>query len=361
MQYRTFGRTGVEVSEIGHGTWTMGSMWGPRDDKEAINSLIRSLELGVTFIDTAFVYGDGHSEQLIGKVFKQTGKKVFVATKVPPKNHQWPARHHVPVEETFPEDHIIEYTEKSLKNLQMDCVDLQQLHVWSDNWLPLHCHPEARNADRRIQMSQLDSSPAAQNDIRGNSNKNINLDWLEAVEKLKQQGKIKYFGVSINDHEPDSALKIVESGIVDSVQVIYNIFDQTPEKKLFPACKKHSVAVIARVPFDEGSLTGTLTPDTQFPKGDWRKNYFKGDRLKQTCKRVEKIRSLTQNSGCTLPQIALKFCLEHSAVSTVIPGMRKIHHVEDCCTASDGKFLTSEILTELKKHAWSRNFYPSYG
>lgn len=302
----------------------MGSMWGPRNDKEAINSIIRSIELGVTFIDTAFVYGDGHSEQLIGKVFKQTGKKVFVATKVPPKNHEWPARHHIPVEETFPKDHIIEYTEISLKNLQMDCVDLQQLHVWSDNWLK-------------------------------------NTSWLESVEKLKQQGKIKYFGVSINDHEPDSALKIVESGIIDSVQVIYNIFDQTPNKTLFPACEKHNVAVIARVPFDEGSLTGTLTPDTEFPKGDWRKKYFKGDRLKQTCKRVEKIKALTQDSGYTLPQIALKFCLSHSAVSTVIPGMRKIHHIEDCCAASDGKPLTSDVLTELKKHAWSRNFYPSYG
>src|SRR3989338_127645 len=194
MQYRIFGRTGEKVSEIGHGTWTMGSMWGPRDDKAALDSLIRALELGVTFIDTAWVYGDGHGEELIAAALKKTKKKVFVATKCPPKNFGWPARHHVPVEETFPPEHVIAYTEKSLKNLRMDCVDLQQLHVWSDNWL-----------EKPI--------------------------WLEAVEKLKRQGKIRYFGVSINDHEPDSALKIVQSGLIDSIQVIYNIFDQTPEEK----------------------------------------------------------------------------------------------------------------------------------
>ncbi|MBI4411673.1 MAG: aldo/keto reductase [Deltaproteobacteria bacterium] len=324
MQSRTFGRTGQKISEIGHGTWTMGSMWGPRDDKAALDSLIRSLELGVTFIDTAWVYGNGHSEELIAAAFKRTRKKVFVATKVPPKNFGWPARHRVPVEETFPPDHVINYTEKSLKNLRTDCVDLQQLHVWSDNWL---------------------EQPI----------------WLEAVEKLKKEGKIRYFGVSINDHEPNSALKIVASGLIDSVQVIYNIFDQTPEEKLFPLCQKHNVAVIARVPFDEGSLTGTLTPDMQFHKEDWRKKYFTPDRLKETCARVEKLKFLIRGEVKTLPQAALKYCLSHPAVSTVIPGMRTIAHVEDDCAASDGKLLTAGELAELKKHAWPRNFYPTYG
>ncbi|MDO8519014.1 MAG: aldo/keto reductase [Deltaproteobacteria bacterium] len=314
MQTRPFGKKDLQVSEIGHGTWTMGSMWGPRDDEKALSSLIRSLELGVTFIDTAYVYGDGHSEQLIAKAFKKTGKKVFVATKVPPKNYQWPARHHVPVSETFPAEHIVKFTETSLKNLEMDCVDLQQLHVWSDNWLD-----------------------------QG--------DWLTAVEKLKRDGKIRFFGVSINDHEPDSALKIVESGLIDSVQVIYNIFEQRPEEKLFPLCQKMGVAVIARVPLDEGSLTGTLTPKTQFPKGDWRKHYFTPERLKETCARVEKIKNL--------PHTALQFCLSHPAVTTVIPGMRTIAHVEDNCAAS-GKKLSASELAELKKQAWPRNFYPVY-
>lgn len=324
MQYRTFGRTLEKVSEVGHGTWTMGSMWGPRDDAEALRSLKKSLELGVNFIDTAFVYGDGHSEQLIAKALKETGKKVFVATKVPPKNFQWPARDHVPIEETFPADHIVQYTEVSLKNLQMECVDLQQLHVWSDNWIKT-------------------------------------TDWLNGVEKLKREGKIRYFGISINDHQPNNALKMVETGLIDSVQVIYNLFDQTPGERLLPACQKHRVGVIARVPFDEGSLTGTLTPNTQFAEGDWRKKYFKGDRLKITCERVEKIKSLIKDSGYTLPQIALKFCLSHPAVSTVIPGMRKVGHVEDCSASSDGKALNADLLERLKGEAWPRNFYPSYG
>ena len=342
MEKRILGRTGIEVSEIGHGTWTMGSMWGPLDDREAIASLKRSLELGVSFIDTAFVYGDGHSEQLIGRVLRETGSKAFVATKVPPKNYQWPARHHVPVTQTFPADHIVKFTETSLKNLKMNCVDLQQLHVWSDNWL-------------------TDSS------------------WIEGVERLKSQGKIRFFGISINDHEPDSALKMVESGLIDSVQVIYNIFDQTPEEKLFPLCQKKNVAVIARVPFDEGSLTGKFTPGHKFPKGDWRVKYFTPERLNETCARVERVKhvilrqqpkDLTSPSGgffadaqndMTLPQAALKFCLAHPAVSTVIPGMRTVAHVEDNCAASDGKLLARDELAELKKHAWPRNFYPVYG
>lgn len=323
MDTRTFGKTHEKISEIGHGTWTMGSMWGPRDDRAALDSLELSIKSGVNFIDTAFVYGDGHSEELIGNTLKKLKTKVFVATKVPPKNHQWPARHHVPVEETFTADHIIQYTETSLKNLKMDCVDLQQLHVWSDNWLETG-------------------------------------DWLRAIEKLKAAGKIRYFGVSINDHEPNSALKIVESGLIDSVQVIYNIFDQTPEEKLFPACIRNKVAVIARVPFDEGGLTGTLTPGMEFHKKDWRKNYFKGERLAETCAHVERLKKFLDANTPTLPQLALKFCLAHPAVTTVIPGMRKLSHVEDNLKAS-GKPLSAEVVKSLKSEAWTRNFYPSYG
>lgn len=324
MHFRTFGRTGEKVSEIGHGTWTMGSWWGPRDDRAALDSLIRSLELGVTFIDTAWVYGEGHSEQLIAAAFKETKKKVFVATKVPPKNFQWPAKSDAPLEEAFPPEHIIDYTEKSLKNLKMDSVDLQQLHVWTDSWL-------------------ADTS------------------WITAIEKLKSEGKIKHFGISINDHAPNSALEMVASGLIDSVQVIYNIFDQTPEEKLFPLCQKHNVAVIARVPFDEGSLTGTLTPTMEFHKKDWRKKYFTPDRLKEVCKRVEKLKFLVRDEITTLSQAALKFCLSHPAVSTVIPGMRKIAHVEDNLKASDGILLKEEELVEIKKQAWPRNFYPTFG
>lgn len=321
MKQRKLGRTNQQVSEVGIGTWGMGGMWGPRQDREAINTLIKAMELGVTFIDTAYAYGSGHSESLIASAFKEAKKSVFVATKVPPKNHRWPASHTVPLSETFPKSYIIEMTENSLKNLRTDCIDLQQLHVWSDSYLE-------------------DSS------------------WLEAIELLKSQGKIKYFGVSINDHQPDSALKLVESGLIDSVQVIYNIFDQSPEEKLFSLCQKHDVAVIARVPFDEGSLTGTLTKETTFHKKDWRSHYFTPDRLIETCDRVEKLRFLIREEITSLAQAALKFCLSHSAVSTVIPGMRNEKHLISNCQASDGLLLKAKELKELKKHAWPRNFYP---
>jgi len=273
MKYRKFGRTGIDVSEIGHGTWTMGGMWGPMDDREAINALVHAIELGVKFIDTAAVYGDGHSESLIASAMKEAKKRVFVATKVPPKNMQWPAKQDVSINETFPADHIIEFTERSLKNMRMDCVDLQQLHVWSDNWLE-------------------DQS------------------WLAAIDKLKGQGKIRYFGISINDHQPNTALKMVESGLVDSVQVIYNIFDQSPQEKLFPLCQEKNVAVIVRVPLDEGSLTGTFTPDMKFNKKDWRRHYFTPDRLVETCERVEKLQFLIRDEIQNLSQAALKLYLK---------------------------------------------------
>lgn len=324
MQYRPFGKSGEQVSEIGHGTWTMGGHWGPRDDRTAIDSMVRALELGVTFIDTAAIYGNGHSEGLIASAFREARKKVFVATKVPPKNLQWPARASVPVSETFPSEHIIEQTETSLKNLRMDCVDLQQLHVWQDAWLG-------------------------------------DMSWLSAIETLKKQGKIRYFGVSINDHDPDSALKLVATGLIDSVQVIYNIFDQSPENNLLSLCQKHGVAVIARVPLDEGSLTGTLTPDTKFHDKDWRRLYFTPERLVETCARIDKLKFLIRDEIKTLAQAALKFCLSHPAVTTVIPGMRKNQHVDDNCAASDGKLLSVQELTELKKHAWPRSFYPQFG
>lgn len=325
MQYRLFGKTKIQVSEIGHGTWPMGSHWGPRDDRTAINSLLASIDLGVNFIDTAFAYGNGHSENLISSALKARNKKeIFIATKVPPKNGQWPARHHISVHEAFTKKHVISSTEKSLQNLRRDFVDLQQLHVWSDNWLN-----------------------------QG--------DYLDGIEKLKQDGKIRFFGISINDHQPNTALKIVESGLIDSVQVIYNIFDQTPAEKLFPLCKKHNVAVIARVPFDEGSLTGTLTPETKFHPKDWRKKYFTPERLVETCARVEKLQFLIRDEIKNLSQASLKFCLSHPQVSVVIPGMRKINHVGENCAASDGKLLTVKELEKIKEHAWNRNFYPTYG
>ena len=303
----------------------MGSMWGARDDKLALKALDQALDLNVNFFDTAYVYGNGHSEHLIGQMVNKHKNRdqVFIATKIPPKDYRWPAKADSRVEDIFPGDWIREMTEKSLKHLDMDYVDLQQLHVWAANWLN-----------------------------QG--------DWLDELRKLKSEGKIRYFGISINDHEPDTALDLVQSGLIDSVQVIYNIFDQTPAEKLLPLCQKHNVAVIARVPFDEGGLSGKLTPTTKFTKKDWRRLYFKGDRLKETCDRADQLQAFLTEGIKSLPQLALRFCLSHPAVTTVIPGMRRPGHVEENCKVSDGLSLPETVLTKLKKYAWPRNFYPNW-
>lgn len=320
MKQRPFGKTGWKVSEIGFGCWAMGGGWGPRDDTEAKAAIRRALELGVDFFDTAFIYGEGQSEKLLGEALKGSSLPFRIATKVPAKTMEWPATPQSKIAEAFPVDWLVECTETSLKRLGVERIDLQQMHIWTDAWV---------EAD----------------------------EWREAADRLKKQGKIKAFGVSINDHQPDSALKVVAGGGIDSVQVIYNIFDQAPSARLFPLCEEHGVAVIARVPFDEGSLAGRLTPQTRFPKGDWRAGYFRDERLTETCERVEKLKVFLDKDTPTFSELALKFCLAHPAVSTVIPGMRKREHVEANCAVSGRPPLTAEQRTALKQHAWQRNFY----
>jgi len=321
MQYRRLGKTGWQVSEIGFGAWGIGrSFWVGAEDKESLAALHASIDAGVNFIDTALVYGDGHSETLVGQVVRERKERIYVATKVPPLSEHWPALPSDRVPDCFPPDHILKSTEQSLKNLKMDCVDLQQLHVWRDEWME----------DQR---------------------------WLEALHKLKQQGKVRAIGVSINDHEPETALKLVASGVIDTVQVIYSIFDQSPNDALLLACLKHDVGVLARCPFDEGALTGAITADTTFPRGDWRNDYFKGDRKEQVAVHVEPLKKLLGTESKTLPELALRYCLAHSAVSTVIPGMRTRKHVTSNCSVSDGRMLSEPLLTKLKAHAWKKNFY----
>jgi aryl-alcohol dehydrogenase-like predicted oxidoreductase len=321
MEYRRLGRTGVKVSEIGFGGWGIGKgWWGETDDDLSVRSLVRALELGVTFIDTAYAYGNGHSERLIARAFRKAGRRVFVATKVPLKSAEWPPEPGVTARQAFPADWIIKHTERSLGNLETQCLDLQQLHIWRDEWVD---EPE----------------------------------WQEAVQKLKQEGKVRFFGVSIIDHQPETALKLVRSGLADTVQVIYNIFDQSPAEVLFPICQQLDVGVIARVPFDEGSLTGQLTPQTTFPQGSFQTFYFRGERLRETCERVDRLRPLLRSGVATLAQLALRFCLSHPAVSTVIPGMRRPANVEENCAVSDGKPLAEDLRSSVKAHVWARNYY----
>jgi len=321
MNYRRIGKTGLSVSEVGYGAWGIGkSGWIGASDDESLKALHRAIDLGLNFIDTALGYGDGHSERLVGQLTKERSETIYVATKIPPKNGQFPAQHGVSVAETFPAEHVITCTDASLRNLGLETIDVQQFHVWSDEWVN-----------------------------QG--------DWLEAVQKLKQQGKIKYFGVSINDFQPANAIKLIETGIVDTVQVIYNIFEQSPEDQLFPACELHHVGVIVRVALDEGGLTGKITPDSRFEESDFRSNYFRGNRKHQVYERVQKIAS---DLGITVDQMAetaLRYVLSHPAVSTVIVGMRSVRNVERNCQVGDGRGLPREQVEKLKAHRWIRNFY----
>jgi aryl-alcohol dehydrogenase-like predicted oxidoreductase len=321
MHYRTLGKTGLKVSEIGYGAWGIGkSAWIGASDDESLRALNRSIELGLNFIDTALGYGDGHSEKLVGQVVREHRETIYVATKIPPKNLQWPAPAGIPAHEAFPAEHVIACTERSLSNLGLDTIDVQQFHVWSDEWV-------------------------------GEG------DWLEAIRKLKEQGKIRHFGISINDHQPNNALKLIETGLVDSVQVIYNMFDQSPEDQLLPACEKHNVGVIVRVALDEGGLTGRITPDTTFDEGDFRNGYFQGDRKREVYERVTRIASDLGISVAGMPEAALRYVLSHPAVSTVIPGMRSVRNVESNMAVGDGQGLPKEQVAKVKQHRWIRNFY----
>ena len=316
MRYRRFGRLGWQVSEIGYGMWGMGG-WTGSDDLESHRSLDRAVDLGCNFFDTAFAYGMGHSEKLLGELLtRSSGRTLYVATKVPPKNGKWPGRETTPIADVFPPEHIRELTEKSLDNLGVASLDLQQLHVWSDAWV----HDDG---------------------------------WKRAVEDLKRQKMIRGFGISVNRWQPANVIHALETGLVDSVQVVYNIFDQSPEDELFPACRRLDAAVIARVPFDEGSLTGTLRRDSTWPDGDFRNVYFTPANIAATLERVEAIRPLVPD-GMDLPELALRFILASPTVSTVIPGMRKMPHVERNLAASDDNPLGPNVLNALRAHRWVR-------
>jgi aryl-alcohol dehydrogenase-like predicted oxidoreductase len=315
MQYRKFGRTNLLVSEIGYGMWGLAGWTGSEQD-EVNQSLERSVDLGCTFYDTAWGYAAGKSEEILGALLKRhPGKKLYAATKIPPKNFKWPSKADYKLDDCFPASHIIEYTEKSLKNMNVDCIDLQQFHVWEDSW--------------------------AHND-----------EWKKAIEKLKQDGKVKHFGVSVNRWEPDNVLSTLRTGMIDSVQVIYNIFDQNPEDNLFPLCRELNIGVIARVPFDEGTLTGMLTKETVFPEDDWRSTYFVPENLNSSVDHAEALRPLIP-PGMTMAEMALRFILCNDDVHTIIPGMRRIKNVEANIAAS-GKRLSDALKLKLKDHRWDR-------
>jgi aryl-alcohol dehydrogenase-like predicted oxidoreductase len=316
MKYRKLGRTGFDVSEIGYGLWGM-SGWSGSDDSESLSSMQLAVDLGCNFFDTAWAYGEGKSDGLLGEIMQRnSGKRLYAASKIPPANEQWPALPKYNYHEVFSPEHVFKYADLIRKQLRVDTIDLLQFHVWSDTWTD-----EA--------------------------------DFRSTVEKLKRDGIIRYFGLSINRWEPENGIKALRTGLVDAVQVIYNIFDQAPEDELFPVCEELNVGVIARVPLDEGSLGGKMTLETRFPEGDWRAGYFGPENLPKTIQRVEELKKIVPR-GMTLPDMAFRFILSHPAVSTTIAGMRKRSHVEENIATSDAGPLDKSLLAELKKHRWNR-------
>jgi aryl-alcohol dehydrogenase-like predicted oxidoreductase len=316
MKYRKLGRTGFEVGDIAHGLWGM-SGWSGSDDRESLAAMQLAIDLGCNFFDTAWAYGEGKSDGLLGETMQRNaGKRLYAASKIPPGNGQWPALPTYKYKDVFSAEHVFKFAEMIRKQLRVDTIDLLQFHVWSDAWID---EPEFRST----------------------------------VEKLKHDLWIRSFGLSINRWEPANGIKALHTGLVDVVQVIYNIFDQAPEDELFPVCQELNIGVIARVPLDEGSLGGKMTLETRFPKGDWRAGYFGPENLPKTIRRVEEVKKVVP-AGMTLPEMALRFVLSHPAVSTTIAGMRKPEHVRQNIAASDAGPLGKDLLAELKKHRWDR-------
>ena len=320
MQYRNFGKSPLNVSAIGFGAWAIGGSWGPQDEQDSLAALHRAIDLGVNFIDTAAGYGDGKSERLIAQVLKERSERVYVATKTPPLPGNWPPSPYDIAEERYPERYLRENVEERLRNLQTDRIDLLQLHTWTRAW-------------------------------------NKNPRPFEVLRKLQAEGKIGLIGVSTPEQDQNSVIDLMRQGYVDAVQVIYNIFEQEPAAELLPVAAETGTGILVRVVFDEGVLAGKYTAQTTFAEGDFRNNYFAGDRLGRAAARVDKIKADVAPYGLTMPQVALQFALAHPAVSTVIPGIRNVYQAEANTAAADAAPLPADLLEKLHGHAWMRGFW----
>jgi aryl-alcohol dehydrogenase-like predicted oxidoreductase len=320
MKYRKFGGSGIEVSDIAHGLWGMGG-WSGSNDTESMAALQLAVDLGCNFFDSAWAYGDGKSDSLLGQIIaKNSSKRLYSASKIPPKNLRWPASPKYNYQDVFPPEHVFKYADLIRKKIGIDSIDLLQFHVWDDTWT---------------------DEP----------------DFRSTVEKLKRDGTIRFFGLSLNRWEPENGIKAIRTGLVDAVQVIYSIFDQSPEDELFPLCQELEIGVIVRVALDEGSLGGKMTRDTKFPASDWRSGYFNPQNLANTLDRVGRLKAILP-AGMSLPEMALRFVISHPAVSTTIIGMRKLDHVRENIAFSDKGPLDPQLLQELKKHRWDRKPAP---
>ena len=314
MEYRVLGKTNLKVSAIGFGSWAIGgNMWGPQDDKDSIAALHKAIDLGVTFIDTALGYGNGHSEEIIGQVLKERGKnkeKIYIATKIPPL--KWMTTTDDRINDIYPKEHIIKSIDKSLKNLKSDCIDLIQLHSWRKHWTD-------------------------------------NTDWYETLVKLRDEGKFKFIGVSVHDNMEDEALDLIETGRIDTIQVVYNVLAQTPQKNLFPKALKYNIGIIARVPLAYGALTGKFTENTTFPKDDFRSGKYIGEGLKNTLEKIELFKKIVgTNNKEALISAAIRFALAHKAVSTTISGIRNLKQAEENCSIFN-QTVSKELIDKLSE------------
>jgi len=334
MRYRKLGKTNLEISEVGIGTWQLANdpeMWVGGDLDESLRALHKYVELGGNFIDTAWVYGVAKkqetptSEELIGKFLKEYGNrdKLVIASKIAPKNWEWPALKNVSINEVFPTSHIDKLVNESLSRLGIDTIDLMQFHVWQDDWVNLE-------------------------------------EWKATIKRITKEGKVRHWGISVNDYQPSNCLKTLDTGLIDTIQFIFNIFHQKPIEKLLPYAKKNNIGLIARVPLDEGGLCGKWKKDHKFEEGDFRNSYFAEERLDELVTKTEKLTKLIKNEGETLTEFALRYILSFEEMSTVIPGMRTVKYVGSNTSVSDGNKLDKETMETLKKHAWERNFYSGH-
>lgn len=318
-EQRELGATGIQVTVVGLGTWAMGSQWGEQEDEESVRTLHHALDEGCRFLDTALAYGQGRSERLIARVFRERGERVPVATKIPPKDYQWETVPGVTkIQDKFPAQYIIDSCETSLRNLGADTIDVLQLHTWCSGWTD-------------------------------------ELEWYETMVKLRDQGKIRAIGVSVPDARPDEANGLIAAERVDSVQLIYNILDQRAAPGVFPLAREHHVGILARVPLASGALAGKWSSATTFSEGDWRAEVFTGNTLERTLDYVRQLRFLEAGSDGSLVEAAVRFAFSDPAVTTTIPGARNPGQVDPLMRAMERGPLSLDELAQLRA-LWDTQF-----
>ena len=325
MRHRPFGKYSFNTSEIGFGAWAIGGSWGPQADADSLAALHRALDLGCNFIDTAAGYGDGRSEKLIARVLRERAvagrkEKVFVATKTPPAPGLWPPSPYCDATERYSEKYLRENIAVRCANLGTPRLDLLQLHTWTRAW-------------------------------------NRNPAPFKILRQLQQEGHIGLIGVSTPEQDQNSVIDLMRGGWVDSVQVIYNLFEQEPAAELLEVARECGIGVIVRVVFDEGVLTGKFTADTRFAADDFRARYFEGDRLARAIAHAGEIQRDLAGTGYTMAQAAIKFVLAHPAVSTIIPGIRSVAQAEANCGVSDLPLMPAALLEKLRRHNWRRGIW----